>query len=99
MYSSQNSSFDGWASVTNFDLRVFIPHLDNRLDLFESTKPTSESCSVVYRGQLYIYGLGSTNFDIFSGLYFLDYSSSQVFVAMILLDKFSTSYAINKSSR
>ena len=60
MYLLENSSFNGWASVTNFDQKLFIPHLD-KLDLLESTKPPSESCSVVYRGKHYVYGQGSAD--------------------------------------
>ena len=48
----KNSSFNGFASTTYFDRNVFIPNLDQ----LESNKLTSESCSVVYRGQLYVYG-------------------------------------------
>ena len=62
VYLLKNSSFSGWASITNFEQRIFMPYLDNRLDLIELVKPTSESCSVVYRGKLYVYGQGSTNF-------------------------------------
>ena len=62
MYLFENSFFNGWASVTNFDQKLFIPHLENRVDLLESTHPISESCSVVYRGKLYVYGQGSTDF-------------------------------------
>ena len=64
MYLFENSSFNGWASVSNFDSKIFIPHLDDGHDILGSTKSTSESCSVVYRGKLYVYGLGSTNFYI-----------------------------------
>ena len=56
MNLSANSSFNGWASITSFEQKLFIPHLDDKLDLLESTKPPSESCSVVYRGQQYVYG-------------------------------------------
>ena len=54
MLSLSNSSFNGWASTTYFDRNVFIPNLDQ----LTSTKLTRESCSVVYRGQLYVYGQG-----------------------------------------
>ena len=62
MFLSENSSFNGWASLTYFEQKLFIPHLDDKTDLLELIKPTSESCSVVYRGKLYVYGPGSTDF-------------------------------------
>ena len=40
-------------------------YLDNRLDQIGLVKPTFGSCSVVYRGVLYVYGQGSTNFQWF----------------------------------
>ena len=65
VYLSENSSFNGWASVNNFERKLFLPQLEDRLDVFELTKSTSESCSVVYRGKLYVYGQGSTDFSVF----------------------------------
>ena len=56
------SSFIGWASFTSFESKLFIPKVDDGLDLLESTKPNGESCSVVYRGKLYVYGSGLTGF-------------------------------------
>ena len=38
-----------------------MPNLDNRIDQIELVKP-SGSCSVVHRGELFVYGQGSTNF-------------------------------------
>ena len=58
MNLSANSSFNGWASITSFEQKLFIPHLDDEFDPLESIKPNSESCSLVYRGKLYVYGLG-----------------------------------------
>ena len=52
MYLLLKSSFNGSASTAYFDQNVFIPDLDQ----LESTKLKSESCSVVYRGRLYVYG-------------------------------------------
>ena len=59
-----NSSFNGWASFTNFERRLFIPRLDDGSDLLQSIQPNSESCSIVYRGELYVYGSGWTDFYI-----------------------------------
>ena len=47
--------------MTYYDQKLFIPQLDDKLDLLESTKPASGSCSVVYRGKRYIYGQGLIN--------------------------------------
>ena len=66
MYKSKNSSFNGWAQMTNFDRRLFIPNLDDRTEILKLIHPTSESCSVVHRGKLYVYGWGSTDFQSFS---------------------------------
>ena len=46
--------------MTNFEQKLFIPHLEGRAELLESTKLASESCSVVYRGKLHVYGPGLT---------------------------------------
>ena len=69
MCLSLESSFNGWASLTYFERKLFIPNLDGGLDLLEATKPTNESCTVVYRGKLYVYGLGSTDFYKLSSKY------------------------------
>ena len=47
--------------MTYYDQKLFIPQLDDKLDLLESTKPASGSCSVVYRGKHYVYGQGSAD--------------------------------------
>ena len=60
MYLLENSSFSGWASMTNFDKKLFIP--DSTFNHLEPTKLSNGSCSVVYRGKLYVYGPGSTDF-------------------------------------
>ena len=58
---SGNSSFKGWASMIDLERKIFIPQLDDRFHLLESIKSTSESCSIVFRGKLYIYGQGLTD--------------------------------------
>ena len=58
LYLLENSSFNGWASLTNYERKLFIPHLHDRLGLLESISLTSESCSLVFRGKLYVYGPG-----------------------------------------
>ena len=70
------SAFDGWASTEYFDRNVFITQLDH----IESLKLTSESCSVIHRGQLYVYGQGLkyflrsffSTFSLYQPLYLLD---------------------------
>ena len=85
----ENSVFSGWASITNFEQRLFIPNLDDKLDLVETIKPTFESCSVVYRGKLYVYGQGLTNFYVLFYQYnLLDISLSLIFVVLTHQDKF-----------
>ena len=69
-----------------------MPYLEDGLDLTESVKPTSESCMVVYRGELYVYGQGSTNFVYMYSLFqyvLPDVSLSLIFVVLTLQDKFS----------
>ena len=48
-----------------FGPKLFIPNLDDKLGLLKSIRPASESCSVTYRGKLYVYGQGLTNFHFF----------------------------------
>ena len=52
--------------MTNFDIPNRIPNKliipNNPIELLEPTKFSNGSCSVVYRGKLYIYGPGSTDF-------------------------------------
>ena len=49
VYLLESSSINGWASMKNFEQKLFIPHLGDKPDLLESTKPTNEGCSVIYR--------------------------------------------------